>query len=59
MKLNDISFELELLEKRRLLTMPEFGSTKRERVSTATTWLDWVFHAQYLRQFAIETLSQG
>lgn len=40
-------------------TMPVCGSTLRLTVSTATTWVLCVFHAQYLRQFAMETLAQG
>lgn len=39
-------------------TMPVDGSTIRERVSTATTWLELLFQGQYLRQFAVETSSQ-
>lgn len=40
------------------LTMPVAGSTLLERVSTATTWLQRSFQAQYFRQFAQETSRQ-
>lgn len=39
-------------------TMPVEGSTERERVSTAMTWVDLSFQGQYLRQLAVETSSQ-
>jgi hypothetical protein len=39
------------------LTMPVWGSTDRESVSTATTWVDLSFQGQYLRQLAVETSS--
>lgn len=39
-------------------TMPVDGSTERDRVSTAMTWVDLSFQGQYLRQFAVETSSQ-
>lgn len=38
-------------------TIPVDGSTTRERVSTATTWLEDLFHGQYFRQLAVETSS--
>lgn len=38
-------------------TIPVDGSTVRERVSTATTWLEDLFHGQYFRQLAVETSS--
>lgn len=38
-------------------TIPVDGSTAREMVSTATTWLEDLFHGQYFRQLAVETSS--
>ena len=38
-------------------TIPVEGSTDRDSVSTAITWVDLSFHGQYLRQFAVETSS--
>ena len=40
------------------LTMPVAGSTIRETVSTAMTWLELLFQGQYFRQFAVDTSSQ-
>ena len=39
-------------------TMPVAWSTLRDRVSTAMTWLEVLFHGQYFCQFAVETSDQ-
>lgn len=39
-------------------TIPVGASTDRDKVSTATTWVDLLFHGQYLRQFAVDTSFQ-
>lgn len=45
-------------EGREKRTMPVAWSTLRDRVSTAMTWLEVLFHGQYFCQFAVETSDQ-